>query len=451
MMRPSPRTSGMVAAALLVACALVLAVALVYSVRDGLLAVAMLVGCGFAAVIVLGGAINLAPEDTRSEATERTLRVATNTLAHLHGGLTEENARAICALLLPETSAMGIAITDTTTVLALEGSVDTPYVPGTSNAKPTLEVLGSKRMETFVAVDQESQEVGRFSMGSRRDGHAFGVIVPLLVQDRAVGTIKLYYRRDLDIDRTQLAIAEGLGSLLSTQLSAYELDRQAELTARAEVKALQAQINPHFLFNTLNTIASFTRTNPTKARDLLREFSTFYRRTLESSEKTLIPLSQELEQTRRYLKIEKARFGEDRIVETEHVEEGCGELPVPSFLVQPIVENAVRHAMRDEGALSIDVQVATDGDDILVAVADDGLGMDKAVADRLLASARESGPSKSARGTGMALRNVAERIERFYGAGSGVEIVSKPGEGTCVTLRLAGARSRLVELRAQGE
>lgn len=451
MMRPSPRTSGMVAAALLVACALVLAVALVYSVRDGLLAVAMLVGCGFAAVIVLGGAINLAPEDTRSEATERTLRVATNTLAHLHGGLTEENARAICALLLPETSAMGIAITDTTTVLALEGSVDTPYVPGTSNAKPTLEVLGSKRMETFVAVDQESQEVGRFSMGSRRDGHAFGVIVPLLVQDRAVGTIKLYYRRDLDIDRTQLAIAEGLGSLLSTQLSAYELDRQAELTARAEVKALQAQINPHFLFNTLNTIASFTRTNPTRARDLLREFSTFYRRTLESSEKTLIPLSQELEQTRRYLKIEKARFGEDRIVETEHVEEGCGELPVPSFLVQPIVENAVRHAMRDEGALSIDVQVATDGDDILVAVADDGLGMDKAVADRLLASARESGPSKSARGTGMALRNVAERIERFYGAGSGVEIVSKPGEGTCVTLRLAGARSRLVELRAQGE
>ena len=451
MMRPSTRLSGMVAAALLVACALALAVALVYSVRDGLLALAMLAGCGFAAVIVLGGAINLAPEDTRSEATERTLRVATETLAHLHGGLTEENARAICALLLPETSAMGIAITDTTTVLALEGAVDTPFVPGTKNAKPTLEVLESRRMETFVAVDQESQDVRRFSIGNRRAGHAFGTIVPLLVQDRAVGTIKLYYRRDLDIDRTQLAIAEGLGSLLSTQLSSHELDRQAELTARAEVKALQAQINPHFLFNTLNTIASFTRTNPTRARNLLREFSTFYRRTLESSEKTLIPLSQELEQTRRYLKIEKARFGEDRIVETEHVEDGCDALPVPSFLVQPIVENAVRHAMRDEGALFIDVQVATDGDDILVAVADDGLGMDKAVADRLLASARETGPSTSARGTGMALRNVAERIERFYGAGSGVEIVSKPGEGTCVTLRLAGARSRLVELRGQGE
>ena len=446
------RASGRIAGAALVACALVLSVVLLRSVNDGLVAVAMLVGCGFAAVIVLGGVINLVPDNTRSEATERTLRMAAVTLAHLRGGLTEENARAICALLLPETRAVGIAITDTTKVLALEGPVDTPFVPGTANAKPTLEVLESKRMETFVSVDQESQDVRRFSIGRRRDGHLFGVIVPLFVQERAVGTIKLYYRRDLDIDRTQLAIAEGLGSLLSTQLSSYELDRQAELTARAEVKALQAQINPHFLFNTLNTIASFTRTNPTKARDLLREFSTFSRRTLESSEKTLISLSQELEQTRRYLKIEKARFGESRIVETEHVESGCGELPVPSFLVQPIVENAVRHAMRDEDPLHIDIQVATDGDDILIAVVDDGLGMDKAVADRLLAAAAEPRANAApGQGTGMALRNVAERVERFFGAGSGVEIVSKPDEGTSVTLRLVGGRGRLVAVRRESE
>lgn len=446
------RASGRIAGAVLVACALVLSVVLLRSVNDGLVVVAMLVGCGFAAVIVLGGVINLVPDNTRSEATERTLRMAAVTLAHLRGGLTEENARAICALLLPETRAVGIAITDTTKVLALEGPVDTPFVPGTANAKPTLEVLESKRMETFVSVDQESQDVRRFSIGRRRDGHLFGVIVPLFVQERAVGTIKLYYRRDLDIDRTQLAIAEGLGSLLSTQLSSYELDRQAELTARAEVKALQAQINPHFLFNTLNTIASFTRTNPTKARDLLREFSTFYRRTLESSEKTLISLSQELEQTRRYLKIEKARFGESRIVETEHVESGCGELPVPSFLVQPIVENAVRHAMRDEDPLHIDIQVATDGDDILIAVVDDGLGMDKAVADRLLAAAAEPRANAApGQGTGMALRNVAERVERFFGAGSGVEIVSKPDEGTSVTLRLVGGRGRLVAVRRESE
>ena len=435
------------AAALLVLLALALVAVLLWSVRDGVVVAAMLVGCGMAVVIVMGGAITLAPEDTRSEATERTLRVATNTLAHLHGGLTEENARAICALLLPETAAVGVAITDCERVLAYEGSLKTTFVPGSPNSKSAMEVMTSKRMETFVALDDDGQDVRRFSMGNRQKGHSFGIVVPLLVQDRAVGTIKLYYLRDLDIDRTQLAIAEGLGMLLSTQLSAYELDRQAELAARAEVKALQAQINPHFLFNALNTIASFTRTNPTKARDLLREFSLFYRRTLESSEKTVIPLDQELEQTRRYLKIEKARFGDDRIVESEHVEAGCEDLMVPSFLVQPIVENAVRHAMRDEGALHVDIHVARDGDDILIAVADDGLGMGEDVAKKLLAAATESRPAggSAGKGTGMALRNVAERVERFFGVTSGVEIMSKPGEGTCVTLRLADATQALAQ------
>ena len=318
--------------ALLAVCAVVLAVLLVHSLQDGLVVTALLVGCGLAFVIVLSGAVNVVPEDTRSEATERTLRVATNTLAHLRGGLTPENARAICTLLLPETSAAGIAVTDTKEVLAYEGTIKTPYVTGAANTEPTLEVLESCRMETFVSMDQESQEAGRFPLGNRREDRFYGIIVPLLVRDRAVGTLKFYYRHDLDIDRTQLAIAEGLGYLLSTQLSSYELDRQAELTARAEVKALQAQINPHFLFNALHPIASFPRTTPTQARDLLREFSLFYRRTLEYSEKSLIPLSQELEQTRRYLRIEKARFGEDRIVETEHVEAGCESLPVPALL-----------------------------------------------------------------------------------------------------------------------
>lgn len=436
-------------AAALVLVGAALAVALVWAIHDDVVAVAMLVGCGMALLVVLGGTISLAPEDTRSEATERTLRVATNTLAHLHGGLTVENASAICSLLLPETAAAAVAITDRDKVLAYEGSISSTFVPGTPNASSTLEVIDSKRLETFVSIDQDARDVRTFAMGSRQDGHSFGIVVPLLVQDRAVGTLKLYYARDLDIDRTQLAIAEGLGMLLSTQLSAYELDRQAELAARAEVKALQAQINPHFLFNALNTIASLTRTNPTRARDLLREFSVFYRRTLESSEKTTIPLSQELEQTRRYLKIEKARFGEDRIVESEHVESDCEDLMVPSFLVQPIVENAVRHAMRDEGALHVDIHVATDGDDILIAVADDGLGMGEDVAKRLLAAATEHRPAPggSGKGTGMALRNVADRVERFFGVGSGVEIVSKPEEGTCVTLRLADAGKVLAATR----
>ena len=416
----------------------------------GSAALSLVAGALMAGVIVVAGSVNLVPDDTRSQATERTLRVATNTLEYLHGGLTPENAQAICALLLPETNAAGVAITDSERVLAYEGSFGVAYTPGSENSRPTREVLRSKRTETFYAMDQDMQEPRRLTAGARSDGGSFGVVVPLVVQDKAVGTIKLYYTRDRDMDRTQLAIARGLGMLLSTQLSAYELDAQAELTARAEVKALQAQINPHFLFNTLNTIASLCRTDPMRARTLLREFSMFYRHTLESSESGLIPLSRELEQTRRYLLIEKARFGEDRIIEDEHIAAAVEQLAVPSFVVQPIVENAVRHAMRDSEPLSIDIHATTDGDDVLIAVTDDGLGMTEEAAARLLGSddsVADPAPVGSGRkrGAGMALKNVLERLQRFYGPGSGVEIFSKPGEGTCVTLRFGGAAKELAQ------
>jgi two-component system sensor histidine kinase LytS len=347
-----------------------------WGVAEGNVIASMLSGAGLAVVIVAFGTINLVPDTMRAEATERTLAIASETLRSCNHGLTPDNAAHICRLLLPETAAVGIAVTNTKKVLAYEGEHGVGTAPGSENTVPTLEVLESKRMETFVSMDDGDQTTRHFNLVQNRSGRTFGIIVPLLVQDEPMGTIKLYYRSGTDIDRTQLAIAKGFGELLSTQLSSYELDRQAELLARAEVKALQAQINPHFLFNTLNTIASLTRTDPTKARDLLREFSVFYRRTLEGSDQ-LIPLSRELEQTRRYLKIEKARFGEDRIVEEEFVEPGCESLPVPSFLVQPIVENSVRHAMRDEGPLHIDVHGRGREETMLIAVADDGLGMDR--------------------------------------------------------------------------
>ena len=214
---------------------------LAWGISVGNVYVAIFVGVVAALCFVLVGTVNLVPDDSRSEATERTLRVAVGTLEHLRGGLTADNAQAICALLLPETNATGIAITNKTHVLACAGTVDPAFVAGSENARSTLEVLESKRMETFVAVDKEDgKDIRRLGPIGRRGDRTYGVVVPLLVQDKAVGTVKFYYARDLDIDRTQLAIGQGLGSLLSTQLSAYELDLQAELTARAEVKALQA-------------------------------------------------------------------------------------------------------------------------------------------------------------------------------------------------------------------
>lgn len=405
----------------------------------------MFAGALLAAVIVLGGSVVLIPDNLRSQATERTMRVASSTLEHMRGGLTPQNCNAVCQLILPETEAQAVALTDTKVVLAYVGEQAAAYPPGSPNTEPTLEVLRSGRMETFTTSNTQRIIREGFPVGERdvasMEGYPVGMIVPLIVADNPVGTLKLYYRNGQQVDRTQLTIARGLATLLSAQLSSHELDRQAELTARAEVKALQAQINPHFLFNTLNTIAAFTRTDPTKARNLLREFAVFYRRTLESSEsESLIPLDQELEQTRRYLTIERARFGEDRIIESEYLEQGLEEVMVPPFLVQPIVENSVRHAMRDDGPLHIDIHATVDGSDVLVSVADDGLGMDEDAANRLLEQTQE-GTRGEGEGTGIALRNVAERIERFYGFGSGIEIMSSLGEGTVVTMRLADATS----------
>ena len=444
-------TSFLTNAGLLLA-AIVLLGLLTWGFTRGNLAASVISGAGLALTIAMTGSIMIVPDDLRSQATERTLIVASSTLRSLSGGLTSEGAMAVCQLLLPETRAAAIAVTDTTETLAYVGDGVSHYLAGSEISAATREVLESGRVQTFSSLG--SDEGGIFmSEEDERHGHKaralalpVGIFAPLMVADKCVGTIKLYYHHGREVDRTQIAIARGYAELLSTQLSTHELEIQAELTARAEVKALQAQINPHFLFNALNTMASLTRTDPAKARDLLREFSVYYRRTLESSQ-TLIPLSEELAQTKRYLKIEKARFGEDRIIQTESVDPGLEQLLVPGFIVQPLVENAVRHAMREEGPLRIDIQATVDGDDVLIAVVDDGLGMTEESARKLTEEQPEDTPiSDNKKGTGIAIRNVAERIDRFYGEGSGVEIMSKVGAGTAVTLRLAGVASQAPKL-----
>ena len=211
-----------------------------------------------------------------------------------------------------------------------------------------------------------------------------------------------------------------------------------ESNLRSRLNALQAQINPHFLFNTLNTIASFTRTDPLRARELLREFSSFYRATLDNSG-SLIPVSREVAQTKRYLTFEKARFGEDRVLATFDVSEDVEDTLVPAFVIQPIVENAVRHGMGDDDALRIDVTVHQDGEDaILIAVADNGVGMDEGTAARLFdeRSARPDASSPQGGGAGVAMHNISERIHRFFGPHSYTRVESAPGKGTKVLLHL---------------
>ena len=228
------------------------------------------------------------------------------------------------------------------------------------------------------------------------------IIVPLVVGPRVEGTLKFYYRRANHISETQKSIAEGFGQLLSTQMAAAALEEQTKLATSMELKALQSQINPHFLFNTINTIASLIRTNPEKARMLLREFAVFYRRTLEDSA-DLILFAREIEQTLRYFAFEIARFGEDRVAMEVDIEPEVEDMLIPPFLIQPLVENAVRHAMPSEGKLTISIIGRVEGEDVIVSVADDGVGMSEHARQNIL-------HPESSTGMGIAVKNVHDRM-----------------------------------------
>ena len=375
----------------------------------------------------------LSPDTLRSQYTERTLAVASSMLENIARGLTPESADHICRSLLPETRATTIAVTDCDSVLACVGELADEFPSGSTIHTPTTRYV----VEHGIAQSFTSVIDVRGEQGDRRHIPA-GIITPLKVRGRAVGTLKFYYASPRHVNRTQYALASGFAELLSTQLTVHELEHQAELTARAEVRALQAQINPHFLFNTLNTIAAFTRIEPLRARELLREFSQFYRATLENSGQ-LIPVKRELEQTLRYLKFEKARFGEDRILVNVDVDVDAEEVLVPAFVIQPLVENAVRHAMPDEGALTIRIAVELAGEDAVdILVADDGVGMDEQTAmrlfDRSVAPPDPNAPQGG--GAGVAMHNISERIKRFYGPKSRTSVESALGEGTSIALHL---------------
>lgn len=155
-----------------------------------------------------------------------------------------------------------------------------------------------------------------------------GIVAPLTVRGRCVGTLELYYPRLSSIDMRQTALASGFADLISTQLASFELERQDELTARVELRALQSQVDPHFLFNTISTIVSLVRTEPDKARSLLIDFSNYYRQTLSDSD-TLTTLEREAELLSIYVRAFETDDGLEIIVEDDGIgmsEEVCAHL-----------------------------------------------------------------------------------------------------------------------------
>jgi PAS domain S-box-containing protein len=211
-----------------------------------------------------------------------------------------------------------------------------------------------------------------------------------------------------------------------------ESERQKKLRTEAEIKMLQAQINPHFLFNAITSIMHYIRTDPNMASELLVKLGDFFRKNIKPGGAS-IPLSKELEHCEDYLSIERARF-EDRLRVVYDIDPAALECLVPPLILQPLVENALRHGImpREEGG-EIIVGAYPENGAVRIFVKDDGVGMDPAHAAALLSETPE-GASMS--GAGMALRNVNDRLVAIHGARHGLRIDSRPDLGTTVSFSI---------------
>ncbi|HXJ86445.1 MAG TPA: histidine kinase [Candidatus Binatia bacterium] len=205
-----------------------------------------------------------------------------------------------------------------------------------------------------------------------------------------------------------------------------KLEEQERLLLHARMESLQNQINPHFLFNTLNSISSLVRFDPDTARDMIFKLATILRRLLNSSE-AFVPLREEYEFIDNYLDIEVVRFGREKLKVVKELDPASLDVVVPSMLLQPLVENSIKHGLSpkiDGGCIYLRSRVSNSR--LIIEVEDDGVGMGSA---QLIGSSTWSG-------MGIGMANVSERLQVLYGDAARMTIDSHEGKGTLVRIRL---------------
>ncbi|WP_368293910.1 sensor histidine kinase [Dehalobacter sp. TBBPA1] len=370
------------------------------------------------------------PLHTLSRA-DLSVKIANETLPYLRGGLNKQNAEAIAKIIQGIAQVAAVSITDCEKQLAYLGAGCDRHHPGDKIlTAATREVIQTAKYKVV-----QTQEELNCPMSDTCDCPlAAAVIVPLSCKGNVVGTFKLYETKGGKISPDLIRLALGMGQILSLQVEVAELDHQTNLTMEARLDALQAQINPHFFFNVLNTIIATSRTNPNRARRLLIHLAEFFRKSLKSKG-ALISLREEMEFVNNYFVLEKARFGKKLKIKLEIPKE-LMDAEVPRLSIQPLVENAVKHGITPmimlNGVVTIRVRELglEDGkSELFVEVIDNGMGIEE---DRLKDVLLPGVGS----GNGVGLANVHARLKGLYGSEYGLNIESKIGEGTTVKMRL---------------
>ncbi|MDV7106133.1 sensor histidine kinase [Vibrio sp. TH_r3] len=293
----------------------------------------------------------------------RALNIAERSVGILNSGFNSQNAAKIARIVYEETNVGAVAITDTDKILAFVGISDDHHRPNTPiSSQRTLDA-----MEKNDIIYLDGKETPYQCSISNHCKLGSALIIPLRAGDKVVGTIKLYEPKRKLFSTINMSMAEGIAQLLSSQILYGDYQQQQMLLSQSEIKLLHAQVNPHFLFNALNTISAVIRKNPNKARELIQHLSHFFRSNLKQNIET-VSLKEELDHVNAYLTIEKARFS-DRLEVDIDIDTTLQDRVVPSFTLQPLVENAIKHGIShllQGGRIKIYSRYNTHGCEIIV-------------------------------------------------------------------------------------
>ncbi|HAT3715898.1 TPA: sensor histidine kinase [Serratia marcescens] len=324
------------------------------------------------------------------------LDIAHKTLPYFRN-INSESLATICDIIRQDIRADAVAITDTHQVLAYVGVGREAYPIG---------------REGLSRVTRESIRHGKIIIKNNLENPAAPqihsqLVVPLWEKGEVTGALKIYYCHAHQITNTLKVMAVGLSQIISTQIEVSRIEHLRQMADKAEMRALQSKINPHFLFNALNAISSSIRLNPDTARQLIINLSRYLRCNLELNDE-LIDIRKELHQIQDYIAIEQARFGA-KLTVIYDIDDDVS-VRIPSLLIQPLVENAIVHGIQPcKGKGVVVIAVKDQGDRVKISVKDTGHGINQETIDRV---ARNEMP-----GHNIGLLNVHHRVSLLYGEG----------------------------------
>lgn len=348
-------------------------------------------------IVLLVQSVEGEKEASAARQAKLALDIANKTLP-LFRQINSDTLRQICDIIRQDIRADAVAITNTERVLAYVGVGEDNY----HNNDDSISPVTRKAINNGEIIIKNNDEAYRTP-----EIHSM-LVIPLSEKGVITGTLKIYYCHAHQITSSLQEMAIGLSQIISTQLEVSRAEQLREMANKAELRALQSKINPHFLFNALNAISSSIRLNPDTARQLIFNLSRYLRYNIELKDDEQIDIRRELYQIKDYIAIEQARFG-DKLTVIYDIDDEVNCV-IPSLLIQPLVENAIVHGIqRSKGKGVVTISVAESGNRVRIAVRDTGPGIDPLVIARVEANEMP--------GNKIGLLNVHHRVKLLYGEG----------------------------------